>query len=426
MLSSGELWVFFRAHQALLLTLLGVCCSVSAMSPSRAGSILDRNDPTSVLLHCSEKFESAPRTGQCFTNEVEAGSAPGWYGNALYALWSNREDALQAAIKNLRYESFDPMWLWAAEAEVLAYRKALTSLHRQLLHTKAPHSSSTWRALFDRFRLSLMLSSGEREQLQEMLKKRGRAAVLKHLDLAIVQVHLLANQSRTRELGKLLVELKRQHPNDEFVTIAGARLALDTEGIAAALKILETNFPRFEESPGFLLEYGFLLLQEGSAIRRERGEGLVRRAVEQSKYRADFALSTTLLLLHYRHTALAWEIYRHLESVPGWKSVEEKFTDFHTVRAWQMVHLGNLDGATQSLAKALEEAPRDPEANWLRYLICKRTGAAECIAESLDNLWHMTPLDGYVRKAILAESMRFPDERKLQKLDRDVTAGSRK
>ena len=377
------------------------------------------HSPSAVYAFCTARFSSVA-TDACFEGvNVSQGSAR-LYGEALFDVWLTRPAAFADHLSKLAEISNGRAWYLLAKAESESFHKSMIALGQTLDELNGLRLDAETLEFVTSIRVDMLMQAGDWASIRRILAKRSTSQVELAPVLAAAQIALLLRAGRSDKARRFVADIRAQDPSAYYGQVLAARLGFVLEGVDSALQTYELAQRDREGPPELQLEHGLVLLSADDSTGWAKGEALVQMALRRERFRADSVLATSLWLVRYRQQEFASRLMYNLTRLPDWQEAREAFTDVHTLGAWEAVFKGEVPLATQLLQHALAEAPRDFEANWLRYLVCKKADEPICIGESLTNLVAVDSLAGEVREAVTISAERFPSDKVLIQLRRQL------
>jgi hypothetical protein len=394
----------------LLLFVIAFCCSVASARSDNSHIVrsLDEQDYSAILSSLSEGHEEAAVAPSVLRNYCQAffemnrtadaclpqGKEPevAAFGEALILLWKGEVLSAQHEFERLR-NSNTGRWLGYLglfETTTVTGNYAELDLRLKQFGREKGVIPNAMRRDEQYFNAIFLLETGKLDQLQVLLSKLPQAIFTQNPEWFQLKFRYLWARSRVSYLEILLeAARKKLGAGVSYETSRADYLSL-TQGESEAKDFLRAALVMNPNRTELKAELAYELL-EGVDLDRDQAREMIEEVVKSRGYRLDSMLTLAVSLTGFREIEIAETVYQILR--PRQKRILSEFTTYHTLQAWNHVYAGRLDAAEEELSVALARSLFDNGANWLAYLIAKKSKDYSAAFAALKRLFTLDPFN---------------------------------
>lgn len=380
----------FRPALALITLLAVAGCAATA---PRAGVADGQRDWASIradLIACVDRYQRDTLPPEDCSIPVDARTPPEQLGRGLHLVWTGRIPDAEDYLDQLRAQEASPLVLAMLSLD-MAFGTGNYAQARARLDALAGDPALP-AGLLDDYEVSWALANGEWRDALDRVEALGPEARRSDRYRMLAWSQAAFALGMRGELAAFVEEVGR------------GPLAGTDEHLGAAFLLNQFD----EDAEGFSQ---FRL--PGAGPEPERGVSvriarLRSEVAQQLGSGCGQACDDLLGLLATRHwdvrraldTALYFAFFgqpeqaaQALASAPASDRELEAFQSYRLLQAWEQVFRGDLYGALVAAAEAVEMAPNDWEAHWLRVLIAREFADRDMLADSLATIRKVAPWD---------------------------------
>ncbi len=357
------------------------------------------SDPKLLIEYCSDQFSERNNVTDCSLAPNSAEQAK-LFANALWKVWSGHTHQAEEKFKQLQQEEAWLLWGKVGLLELANHTGNQNKLGLLLDRFKQDFLSSKndiFIQSYNYFELWHAHSSLEWVELEDLLNKYTIEQITSNSELLFMQSSIYLASGQKEKLGKLLNQARPEAKKSAYYVYSLVYLTdLKLNVIESDSIIKRFAITRPEDDSLALAKARLELLDDNKAV----SEAALKKILDITKsHKKDvrFLLDIREILFSNHKFEAAKLVFKSTDLAGV---VLEDFVMFKTVLAWEFILKNRFDYAISKLEEALNMAPRDLAANWLKVLIAKKLERPDLVQNSLKVLLDANPYNQSYRNQI--------------------------
>ena len=357
------------------------------------------SDPKLLVKYCLFQFRKTTNFTHCVLSSSSAAQAK-LFGRALWEIWLGHTQLAKETLDVLQQDGHWSLWGKVGLLELALHTGNQIQLTSLLLQFNNDFLSSGNIALiqsYKHYELWNTWNDLEWIRLEELLNKYTIKEIATDSKLLFLKSNVYFVRGQEEFLEELLKQSHPQVKNTAEYFYCLVYLAILKSGPDNSKNIIKKLAKDWPEDTEIVLEKVLSDLQDSDPTVQKFALKEIYDIAKLFNKDSKLLLEIMESLLTYHKFEEAGQVFKYLDLN---KVVLDDFVLFHTISAWNDIYKVEYDSALSKLEKALEMAPKDLAANWLKVLLIKKLERPDLALRPLKILFTANPYNQSYRNQI--------------------------